>query len=73
VLTLTAMFALPPKADIAERDQDVRFVALADMAASMPRSLCKYGIEKDVERSALAIADNDNIQSGVVRNVAFRA
>jgi hypothetical protein len=28
--------------------------------------LCKFGIEKDVERSDLAVANNDDIQSGVV-------
>jgi hypothetical protein len=52
---------------------NVCFVPLAEIAASMPRPLCKYGIEKDIERSDLAIADNDDIQSGVVRDVAFRA
>ena len=35
--------------------------------------LSKFGIEKDVERSDLAIANNDDIQSGVVRGLAFRA
>ena len=35
--------------------------------------LCKFGIEKDVERSDLAIANNDDIQSGVVWGLAFRA
>ena len=35
--------------------------------------LCKYGIEKDVERSDLAVANNDDIQSGVVWGLAFRA
>jgi hypothetical protein len=42
-------------------------------AARVPRPLCKFGIEKDVERSDLAIANNDNIQSGVVWGFAFRA
>jgi hypothetical protein len=37
------------------------------------RPLCKFGIEKDVERSDLATANNDDIQSGVVRALAFRA
>src|ERR1700730_9192387 len=37
------------------------------------RQLCKFGIEKDIERSDLAIANNDDIQSGVVRGLAFRA
>jgi hypothetical protein len=37
------------------------------------RPLCKFGIEKDVERSDLATANNDDIQSGVVRGLAFRA
>ena len=67
------MSALPPKADIHWRERDVCFVPLAEIAASMPRPLCKYGIKKDIERSDLAIADNDDIQSGVVRDVAFRA
>ena len=67
------MSAIPPKADIHWRERDVCFVPLAEIAASMPRPLCKYGIEKDIERSDLAIADNDDIQSGVVRDVAFRA
>jgi hypothetical protein len=31
-----AMSALPPKADIAERDQDVRFVPIADIARATP-------------------------------------
>jgi hypothetical protein len=62
-----------PKADIHWRERDVCFVPFAEIAASMPRPLCKYGIEKDIERSNLAIADNDDIQSGVVRDVAFRA
>jgi hypothetical protein len=35
--------------------------------------LCKYGIEKDVERSDLVVANNDDIQSGVVWGLAFRA
>ena len=35
--------------------------------------LSKFGIEKDVERSDLAVANNDDIQSGVVRGLAFRA
>jgi catechol-2,3-dioxygenase len=35
--------------------------------------LCKFGIEKDVERSDLAIANNDDIQSGVVWGLAFQA
>ena len=63
----------PPKADIHWRERDVCFVPLAEIAASMARPLCKYGIEKDIERSDLALADNDDIQSGVVRDVAFRA
>ena len=37
------------------------------------RPLCKFGIEKDVERSDLAVANNDDIQSGVVWGLAFRA
>jgi hypothetical protein len=37
------------------------------------RPLCKFGIEKDVERSDLAIANNDDIQSGVSWCLAFRA
>ena len=41
--------------------------------ARVPRPLCKFGIEKDVERSDLAIANNDDIQSGVVWGLAFRA
>jgi hypothetical protein len=32
-----------------------------------------FGIEKDVERSDLATAKNDDIQSCVVRGLAFRA
>ena len=36
-------------------------------------ALCKLGIEKDVERSDLTIANNDDIQSGVVWGLAFRA
>jgi hypothetical protein len=71
--TTRAMSALPPKADIHWHERDVCFVPLAEIAASMPRPLSKYGIEKDIERSDLAIADNDDIQSGVVRDVAFRA
>jgi hypothetical protein len=39
----------------------------------VPRPLCKFGIEKDVERSDLAIANNDDIQSGVGWSLAFRA
>jgi hypothetical protein len=39
----------------------------------VPRPLCKFGIEKDVERSDLAIANNDDIQSGVGWGLAFRA
>ena len=35
--------------------------------------LNKFGIEKDVERRDLAIANNDDIQSGVVWGLAFRA
>ena len=35
--------------------------------------LSKFGIEKDVERRNLAIANNDDIQSGVVWGLAFRA
>ena len=35
--------------------------------------LSKFGIEKDVERRNLAIANNDEIQSGVVWGLAFRA
>ena len=35
--------------------------------------LSKFGIEKDVERRDLAIANNDDIQSGVVWGPAFRA
>ena len=42
-------------------------------AARVPRPLCKFGIEKDVERSDLAIANNDDIQSGVGWGLAFRA
>ena len=36
-------------------------------------ALCKFGIEKDVEGSDLAITNNDDIQSGVVWGLAFRA
>jgi hypothetical protein len=36
-------------------------------------ALCKFGIEKDVEGSDLAIANNYDIQSGVVWGLAFRA
>ena len=35
--------------------------------------LCKFGIEKDVERSDLAVANNDDIQSGIVWGLTFRA
>jgi hypothetical protein len=35
--------------------------------------LNKFGIEKDVERRDLAIANNDDIQSAVVWGLAFRA
>jgi hypothetical protein len=35
--------------------------------------LSKFGIEKDVERRDHAIANNDDIQSGVVSGLAFRA
>jgi hypothetical protein len=37
------------------------------------RPLCKFGIEKDVKRGDLAIANNGDIQSGIVRGRAFRA
>jgi hypothetical protein len=37
------------------------------------RPLCKFGMEKDVERSDLAIANNDDIQSVVFWCLAFRA
>jgi hypothetical protein len=33
----------------------------------------KFGIDKDVERRDLTIANNDDIQSGVVWGLAFRA
>jgi hypothetical protein len=36
-------------------------------------ALCKFGIKKDVEGSDLAITNNDDIQSGVVWGLAFRA
>jgi hypothetical protein len=70
------------KADIASRPPHVRFTAESGHCrAALGCPLCatcrhgsvdaalpmQYGIEKD------AIADKDNIQSGVVRNVAFRA
>jgi hypothetical protein len=32
------MSALPPKADFAKRDWDVRFVPIADIVESMPRT-----------------------------------
>ena len=35
--------------------------------------LSKFGIEKDVERRDLAIANNGDIQSGVVWGLALRA
>ena len=41
--------------------------------ANSARPLCKFGIEKDVERNDLAIANNDDIQSGVVWGLTFRA
>ncbi len=56
---------------------DVGFVPIADILAKppwrVPRPLCKFGIEKDIERSDLAIANNDDIQSGVGWGLAFRA
>jgi hypothetical protein len=39
----------------------------------VPRPLYKFGIEKDIERSNLAIANNDDIQTDVVWGLAFRA
>ena len=44
-----------------------------DPRAVMPRLLRKFGIEKDVERSDLSVVNNDDIQSGVVWGLAFRA
>jgi hypothetical protein len=35
-------------------------------------ALCKFGIEENVKRGDLAIANNDDIQSGVVWGLAFR-
>ncbi len=76
------MSALPPKADMCGATRDVRFGPIADierltkkdrLAAVVPRPLCKFGIEKDVERSDLSVANNDDIQSGVVWGLAFRA
>ena len=37
------MSALPPKADIAEGNRDVRFVPKADMQAHFIQSLCRRG------------------------------
>jgi hypothetical protein len=64
----------PPLASSLQ-DQGPRFGGKADARVSrrVPRALCKFRIEKDVERSDLAIANNDNIQSGVVWGLAFRA
>ena len=76
-----AMSALPPKADMCSATRYVRFVPEADIErltkkdprAVMPRPLRKFGIEKDVERSDLSVVNNDDIQSGVVWGLAFRA
>src|SRR5262245_23906706 len=49
-----------------------QWVKVADIAISPPdvrsphHPLCKFRIDKDVERSDFAIASNDDIQSGVV-------
>jgi hypothetical protein len=75
------MSALPSKADMCSALAHVCFGPIADierltkkdrLAAVVPRPLCKFGIEKDVERSDLSV-DNDDIQSGVVWGLAFRA
>ena len=71
-----------PKADMCGANRYVRFGPIADierltkkdrLAAVVPRPLCKFGIEKDVERSDLSVVNNHDIQSGVVWGLAFRA
>jgi hypothetical protein len=44
------MSALPPKADIAERDRDVRFVPKADIAAETGVSLFAVSVARPTER-----------------------
>ena len=72
------------EADTCAEKSDVRFTPNSDrengpsqrgktLAAVVPRPLCKFGIEKDVERSDLSVVNNDDIQSGVVWGLAFRA
>ena len=46
---------------------------LCEIGDHVPRPLCKFWIEKDVERRNLAIANDHDIQSGVVWGLAFRA
>ena len=48
-------------------------LTLLALTAEVQRAAMQIGIEKDVKRSDLAIANNDDIQSGVVWGLAFRA
>jgi hypothetical protein len=50
-----------------------RFAECQKRTSALYHSLRKFGIEKDVERGDLAIANNDDIQSGVVWGLAVRA
>jgi len=54
------MSALPPKADIAERQLDVRFVPIADSSTgSLAMLLAILGVSSRVSKSGLRIARPD--------------